>query len=77
MGGCIPEDAIVAADGEVVGVLCLAEEGTVAVGWEEVEVFIDVVGGGVRNGVAVGWLGSPDLGGNVDEEGGYRGREMV
>lgn len=69
VGGGVPEDAVGAVDAEVKWVAGLAEEGAVAVGREEVKVFINVGGVVVRNTVAVGWFGSPNLGWYVNEEG--------
>ena len=69
MFGCVPENDVVATDGEVEGLGGLAEWGAVAVGWEQVKVFVDVVGILGVDGEAVGGFGSPDLWWCIDEEG--------
>ena len=66
----VPEDDVLTADGKIMWLGCLAEESAMAVGREEVEVFINVVESLILVGKAVEWLGSPDLRWNIDEEAG-------
>jgi hypothetical protein len=66
----VPKNDVVAADCVVERLGGLAEEGAVAVGGEEVKVFVDVVSAVVVGAVFVGWFWPPDLGWDVDEEGG-------
>ena len=68
--GWVPEDAVRSIDREVVGIGGLAQEGGAAVGWKKIQVFVDIVWGGVGKGVAIGWFGAPDLGGNIDDKSG-------
>ena len=64
--GCIPEDAVVAVNGEIEGVDCLPKESGTAIRWEEVKVFVDVVGGGGRDSVTVRGFRAENLGWDVD-----------
>ena len=73
MRGGIPEDTVSAADGEVVGLRGLAEDGAAAIGGEQVEIFIHIVKVGVLAGVDVDRFGSPDLGRDLDDKGRGRG----
>eukprot|EP00977_Amphora_coffeiformis_P019299 scaffold7139_cov100-Amphora_coffeaeformis.AAC.10 len=67
--GRVPEDAVVAGDGEVKGCGGLAQEGAVAIAGKDVEVFVDVLVVGFGSVVAAGGFWSPDLWGDVDQEG--------
>ena len=66
--GGVPEDTVSAPDAVVEWGLGLAEDGAFAVGGEEVEVFINVVGVFVWVRVFVGRFGSPDFWREVNEE---------
>eukprot|EP00977_Amphora_coffeiformis_P008566 scaffold1939_cov84-Amphora_coffeaeformis.AAC.1 len=52
--GRVPEDAVVAGDGEVEGCGGLAQEGAVAIAGKDVEVFVDVVVVGFGSVVSAG-----------------------
>eukprot|EP00977_Amphora_coffeiformis_P024066 scaffold15004_cov235-Amphora_coffeaeformis.AAC.1 len=67
--GRVPEDAVVAGDGEVEGCGGLAQEGAVAIAGKDVEVFVDVIVVGFGSVVSAGRFRSPDLWGDVDQEG--------
>lgn len=64
--GGIPFNAVASCDGEVKGWGGRAEDGSMTVGGEEVEILINVVGLDVVGCVDVGRLGSPDFWGDVD-----------
>eukprot|EP00977_Amphora_coffeiformis_P027105 scaffold33564_cov104-Amphora_coffeaeformis.AAC.1 len=67
--GRVPEDAVVVGDGEVKGCGGLAQEGAVAIAGKDVEVFVDVVVVGFGSVVSAGGFRSPDLQGDVNQEG--------
>ena len=69
VGSWVPEDAVGAFDGEVEGVGGLAEDGRMTIAGEQVEIFVDIVGGWIRYKITVGRFGPPYFGGNVDDEG--------
>ena len=71
----MPKDPVSAADGEVKGLGCLAEDGTFAIGGEEVKVLINVVERDVV-GVGVDRFRTPDFWRDVDDEGGGFGSGM-
>ena len=70
----VPNDTVWPVDGEVERVGGLTKDSGATVRRKEVQVFIDVVGGRVRDEVAVWRFGSPDFGWCVNDEGEGRRR---
>ena len=68
--GWVPEDAIRSIDREVVRIDGLTQEGGAAVRWEKIQIFVDVVWGGVGKGVAIGRFGAPNFWRDIDDESG-------